>query len=138
MPPSDVCHNSTPERGTPCARGGGGRGSKPHGREALGHTHNQLCSCSSNLLSCVNEEQHTSPSSLRGASYLTADVWDEVLGLRRNDLWGAQNVFSLAHLVHVWQCYTCSAVLWLRVVGAQCGFLACFSSICTKNTVGEL
>lgn len=51
-----------------------------------------------------NEEQHTSPSSLRGASCLSADVWDEVLGLRRDDIWGVQNVFSLAHLVHTWRC----------------------------------
>lgn len=49
---------------------------------------------------CVwNEGQDKSPSSLRGAN-----VWGEVLGLRRDDLWGVQNVFSLARLVHMWRC----------------------------------
>lgn len=51
-----------------------------------------------------NEGQDTSTSSLRGAPYLSANIWDGVLGLRRDDLWGVQNAFSLARLVHARWC----------------------------------
>lgn len=74
-----------------------------------------------------SEEQHTSPSSLRGASYLSADVWDEVLGLRRDDLWGVQNVFSLStprSRTAVLNSQRSSVAV--SVGGAQCSSLASF------------